>query len=128
MINDNEKSVRQIIDDIGPWVSSKDVAEHFGVSEQILQERIDAHVLLGVKLGPYDELFYPVQQFDESGETIPGLKLLLDEFSGVDNLTVATMLQNFAFENSQETIWDLLRAGEFEVVIRWARSSVQNRH
>jgi hypothetical protein len=124
----SEATTTQIIDSLGPWVRTADVQKRFNVTRQALLKQRQARKLLGVKLGPRDEMFYPVQQFDENGDVIPTLKPVLDELAGIDPLTIATMLASPAYTDSARTVWDIMRDGSMEAVLEWAQRTQANRN
>ncbi|RLP79763.1 hypothetical protein D9V34_14530 [Mycetocola lacteus] len=113
--------LQTVVNSLGPWVSTQDVERCLDVDSLELAGMRGAHSILGVPLGPDDELFFPVQQFDPAGEIISGLPEVLEILDAIDPMTIATMLATPARGDDDRTVWDVLRGGDLPLAVDWAR-------
>lgn len=126
-MSDRDNASRTNADHVGPWTDIHEAARHLRVSPSRILARVERRELLGMRFGD-GELYLPVRQFLGSGRVVPGLREVLDELAtGIDSPQVwGTWLAcpagpMLAGEGDHPTGWDLLAAGEVEMVLLEAR-------
>jgi hypothetical protein len=113
----------RLTDRQGPWVSAASVMEGLQVGRAALAKQRTAHRILGVRFADRT-FYYPSRQFRD-GRVIDGLRQVLDALAvGSDDPdTWAAWMAGpaDAAEPEGDSMWDLLREGEVDAVVREAR-------
>lgn len=112
-----------IAEAVGPFYSSRDVAEWLGVTRQALSYRVAHGQLLAIDFGGRQRV-YPVWQFDEAGNVIPGVVRVLTALAPLEPFNRAAWLVG-RLPDTERRVIDILREGtdhEIEDVVEAAES------
>lgn len=107
----------------GPWVEEEEAARLLGLGPQEVQDLGLTFRILGCEF-PGQTWLFPVQQFIDGG-VVHGLQrvcTVLYFVGGADNYRIADWLaERTSFADPNRTVWDELRDGSTEHVLRAAR-------
>ncbi|MCK4206947.1 hypothetical protein J3U99_19415 [Brucella pituitosa] len=91
-----------------------------GVSRQAIDKRVQEGSLLAVP-GPSNRRSYPTLQFNRDGTVVPGLKAVRDALGTNNPWVILNFLSHPDIRLSNRKPVDLLKTGELELVIQYAR-------
>lgn len=121
----HERDQNRLAQKAGPFYDGKGVADWLGISRQAIHKRRGVHKILGCRTSN-GKIIYPVWQFRNTGELLPGLSVVLKTLAqGIDDpWTWALWLRGTVEgELGAKTVDEWLRdGGDVEAVLRLARN------
>lgn len=119
----NVRASAEFYESLGPWVTGKNMEQHFGISRQRLAQWRSEYKVLGVQFGDR-RFYYPSDQFID-GRVAPGLQPVLRQLCPhFEPETIASFLAA-RVDDSETTYWSLLRKGELDIA-PWTQSLVSH--
>ncbi|MEX1080174.1 MAG: hypothetical protein WED09_13825 [Homoserinimonas sp.] len=104
---------------IGPWVTAAAVIKYCDISEQTLESWRESRLVLGVEFAD-GQFYYQQQQFVDE-QPLPGLDRVLDVLAPAFRSpgSQAGWFAAKAYYGDSTTRWDVLRAGEVQLLVGW---------
>lgn len=105
---------------LGPWVTTKAVAEYCNISEYEVLQWTESGKLLGVEFAD-GKYYYQARQFKDGGPLV-GLDRILAALAPGFRAPAsqAGWLAGRAYIGMDVTRWDLLRLGDVNLLLDWA--------
>jgi hypothetical protein len=112
----------KLVDFAGPWAGLTTVCEYLGITEQQLEQLVEQRQVLGILFRDHRR-YFPTRQFHQ-GQVLEGLPAVLEVLAvgPANEQTWATWLA--APIDGEITGWDLLRAGQLDMLLTEARHDV----
>lgn len=119
------KVKKELIEAFGGCVSSEEVATILGISPQGVNQRRQRGRLIALSEGK-GKYIYPLWQFTENGETLPGLKEVLKILKQLDCWMQITFFLNPHLRLGNKTPLEMLRLGKIDLVVETAIAFVND--